>query len=249
MAASRDLAFPLVILSLVLIRGYSPLPATSRVPEENPVRPQTPRGSDFDSYEFRTEDYSDNTPVTPLPTKKASPDGKTSKRCDYNTCLESQTSCALLASSTGCTCPGSTLFNEVPQPPKLKSLSFNGSDVVAQWCAPHSYVTAYVVSVGGEERRVFTQDRRSGRLGDVDNLAEVCVASVNDAGRSQGACLEYRSTDSSLPLKAGLVGGGLGFLLFLVLAVLLWRHKRQRKQEASVSVHDAAGTERRPGAQ
>ncbi|XP_037322578.2 leucine-rich repeat neuronal protein 4 [Pungitius pungitius] len=238
MAASRDLAFPLVILCLVLIRGSSPLPATSRVPEKDPVRPQTPRGMEYD-YKFPTEDYSDHTPATPSTPKREPPNGGASKRCPYDTCLEGQVPCAALASSTGCRCPGSTLFNEVPEAPELKSLSLNGSDVVARWCAPNSYVTAYVVSVGGEDRRTFARERRSGPLGHVDAAAEVCVASVNDAGRSGGSCLEHRPAGGGLPLTAGLVGGGLGFLLFSVLAVLLWRRKRQRKREAGISVHDA----------
>ncbi|KAM8897365.1 leucine-rich repeat neuronal protein 4 [Spinachia spinachia] len=251
MAASGDFPFPLVILCLVLIRGSSALPATPRSPEKNPARSQTPRGieSDYDYHEFPAEDYSDNITVIRLPPKSASPNGETSKRCDYDACLENQIPCANLASLSGCRCPGSTLHNEAPKPPKLKSLSFNGSDVVARWCAPHSYVTDYVVSVAGKERMMFAKGRRSGGLGRVDDAAEVCVISVNDAGASEGSCLEYRSADGGLPLKAGLIGGGLGFLLFFVLAVLLWRHKAQRKQEASISAHGTAETERRPDAQ
>ncbi|XP_068572557.1 LRRN4 C-terminal-like protein [Cebidichthys violaceus] len=240
MAASRDLAFLLVIVCLVLIRGYSPLPTTSQLAETNPMRPLTPRGIATENFEFPTEDYSlleENT-VTPPITWNAV---ETPKRCDYNLCLESQIPCPVLSTSTGCLCPGFSLHNEVPEAPKLKSVSWNGSEVVARWCAPLSYVTAYVVTVAGEERQRFTKDQRSGGLGDMDHNTEVCVVAVNDAGDSERSCFMYR--DNSLPLKAGLIGGALGFLLLLLLAVLLWRHKKQKKQEASISMHDTAETE------
>lgn len=242
MTANRGLAFTLGMVCLVLITGYSPLPTTSQLAETNPTRPPT-RGLTTETFDFPTEDYSlleDNTVAPPTRTA-ASPFGK--KRCDYNPCLDSQIPCAVLATSTGCLCPGLTLHNEVPNTPTLTSVSWNGSEVVARWCAPHSYVTAYIVKVGGQERRRFRKDQRSGRLGDMDHNTEVCVVAVNDAGDSERSCLTYPPRDSSLPLKAGLIGGALGFLLLLLLAVLLWRHKRQRKQEASISMHDTAETE------
>ncbi|XP_070700142.1 leucine-rich repeat neuronal protein 4 [Pempheris klunzingeri] len=236
MAASRDLPPPLVIICLVLIRGYSPLPTTSGVEGPNPTRPLMP-------HDFPTEDYEqlDDT-VTPVIPKVVSPVGGSFQRCDYNPCLESQVPCADLIASTGCWCPGFTLHNMAPEAPNLKSVSWNGSQVVVRWCAPYSYVTAYVVTVGGEDRQSFGRDKRSGGVDNIDHIAEVCVIAVNDAGES-GSCMMYRPRDSSLPLKAGLIGGALGFLLLLLLAVLLWRHKRQRTQEASISMHDTAETQ------
>ncbi|KAK9536723.1 hypothetical protein VZT92_006486 [Zoarces viviparus] len=243
MAANRDLAFTLGMVCLVLITGYSPLPTTSQLAETNPKRPLTPHGFTTETFDFPTEDYSrmEETTVTPPARNTASPYGK--KRCEYNLCLESQIPCPVLATSTGCLCPGMTLHNEVPDTPTLKSVSWNGSEVVARWCAPHSYVTAYIVKVGGQERRRFMKDQRSGGLGDVEHNTKVCVVAVNDAGDSEGSCLTYPPGGSSLLLKAGLIGGALGFLLLLLLAVLLWRHTRQRKQEASISMHDTAATE------
>lgn len=81
--------------------------------------------------------------------------------------------------------------------------------------------------------------RRSSGLGNIGYNTEVCVFAMNDAGQRE-SCTTYQPKDKSLPLKAGLIGGALGFLLLLLLAVLLWRHKRQRKQEASISMHDTA---------
>lgn len=246
MASRRDLPFPLVIVCLVLIRGCSPLPTVSEVTGTNPTTPSGPRV-------FRTlalppdnyydDDDDDDGSVTPVLPKSVPPVGGTPERCKYNPCLESQTSCADLATSTGCLCPGFTLHDVIPDAPNLKSVSWNGSEVVIQWCAPYSYVTAFVVTVGGQEKQKFGKNRRSGGVGDIDHISEVCVIAVNDAGESDGSCKMYQPRDNSLLLKAGLIGGALGFLLLLLLAVLLWRHKKQRKQEASISMQDTAETQ------
>ncbi|XP_068457451.1 LRRN4 C-terminal-like protein [Clinocottus analis] len=246
MAASRDLAFPLVIVCLVVIRGYSPLPTTSQVPETNPKRPQTPRGPATGA--FSPDDYTNNDedPVTTVAGRNKFPSGENLQPCDYNPCLENQIPCITQTrafTQTGCMCPGFTLNSVVPEAPELKSVSWNGSEVVARWCAPYSYVTAFIVTVKGEERQRFGKDQRSGGVGDIDHEQDVCVVAVNDAGDSKESCLTYKLTDSSLPLKAGLIGGGLGFLLLFLLAVLLCRHKKQKKQEASISMHDTAETE------
>ncbi|CAJ1064080.1 leucine-rich repeat neuronal protein 4 [Xyrichtys novacula] len=228
MAPHRDLPLLPVIVCLLFVRDSSSLPTTSY---ENPVRP------------LATDDYDQVSDVTTKVLKTlATPTKGTFKRCDYNPCLEGQVPCLILSAS-GCSCPGSTPYNEVPEPPALKSVSWNGSEVVATWCAPYSYVTKYVVTVGGKERLISGKDKRSSGLGDVDNVAQVCVMAANDSGRSKESCMMYQPQDSSLPLKAGLIGGALGFLLLLLLAVLLWRHRRQRKQEASISMHRTAETQ------
>ncbi|XP_051258057.1 leucine-rich repeat neuronal protein 4 [Dicentrarchus labrax] len=245
MPASRDLPLPLVILCLVLIRGYSPLPTTG-VTGTDPMGPQRPRGSLTEALMLASDDYSiyEDTVTTILP-NRVSPNKGTLNKCDYNSCRESQIPCAELRASTGCLCPGFTLHNVAPEAPEVKSVSWNGSEVVIHWCAPHSVVTGYIVTIGGQERQKFGMDKRSGGVGNIDNISEVCVLAVNDAGTSGTSCKMYQSNSShnSLTLTAGLIGGALGFLLLLLLAVLLWRHKRQRKQQASISMHDTAETQ------
>ncbi|XP_026226131.1 LRRN4 C-terminal-like protein [Anabas testudineus] len=238
MPAIRNLLLHLVIVSLAFIRGYTTLPTTSQVIEMNPVRTLEP--TEFENAELRTEDYNifeDSTTIAPtrVPTH-----GGVAQRCNYNPCVESQISCNELSVSTGCLCPGFTLHNVPPEAPSLKSVSWNGSQVIIQWCAPYSYVNAYTVTVGGQERQQFGKHQRSGALGNIEHIAEVCVLAVNDSGASDGACGMYHPTDNSLALRAGLIGGALGFLLLLLLGVLLWRHRRQRKQAASISVPDTA---------
>ncbi|XP_034538880.1 leucine-rich repeat neuronal protein 4 [Notolabrus celidotus] len=237
MASCRDRPFLQVIICLLLIRGSSPLPTTS---DENPTGPLRPRG--FSDEDLTSEDYNVFELTTSEPRKSLLPVTVKPTKCNYNPCLESQIPCANLSVSTGCLCRGATLHNEAPEAPDLKSVSWNGSEVVIQWCAPYSYVTLYAVTVGGKERQKFGKDQRGGALGDIENVAKVCVVAVNDAGSSEESCMMFQPRDSSLPLKAGLIGGALGFLLLLLLAVLLWRHRRQRKQEASISLHNTAET-------
>lgn len=243
MAPSRDFPLPLAIMCLLLIRGYSPLP-TSEVAGIDSMRPLRPRGFSTGAPSLTSEDYSqyEDIVTSTLP-NAVPPSGGTSKRCDYNPCLESQIPCAQLAASTRCLCRGFTLHNVAPEAPELRSVSWNGSEVVIWWCAPYSHVTAYIVKIGGQERQKFGKDQRRAGVGNIDHISEVCVVAVNEAGVSDGSCKMYQFRDSSLPLKAGLIGGALGFLLLLLLVVLLWRHKRQRKQQASISMHDTAETQ------
>lgn len=187
------------------------------------------------------EDYSQFEDIvnTVATTVKADSGGPL-RRCDYDHCLEGQIPCAVLAASKNCLCPGFTQPNEIPDMPSIRSVTWNGTDVVAKWCAPYSDVTTYILTVGGQERRRFGEDRRSGGAGYIDNVSTVCVVAANNVGGSKPSCMMYKPRESSLPLKAGLIGGALGLLLLLLLAILLWRHKRQRKQELSNSRLDTA---------
>lgn len=237
MAACRDFPFLLALVCLVLIRGLSPLPTSSGV-----IR--SPRGFSTEGPFSTSEDYDEETyPVSTQLPDVAQPTAGPRKRCDYNPCLENQVPCDKLAATYGCLCPGSTLRNKAPLAPRLESVSWNGSEVVIKWCAPHSYVTAYLATVGEVERKRFGKAQRTGGLGNIEHISKVCVAAVNDAGVSTASCQMYQKPDSSLPLKAGLIGGALGLLLLLLLVVLLWRHKRQRKQQAGISMHNTAGTQ------
>lgn len=191
-----------------------------------------------------TDDYSQYDDIfTTTSSKRLTPGGGTLQQCDYDPCLEGQTSCFQLAVSTHCLCPGFTLSNVAPEAPRLKSVSWNGSKVVLKWCTPYSHVKAYIVTVGGEERMTFGEGKRSGAVGDIDDIANVCVKAVNDAGASDGSCMIYHPKDNNLALTAGLIGGALGFLLLVLLVILLWRHRRQRKQEATISMSNTAETQ------
>lgn len=241
MAAHRDLPFPLVIICLIFIRGYTPLPTTSEVTGTNPTTPLRTRGSAPDARALPPSKSYDDYDTSDVP-ETVFPDEGTHQRCDYNPCRENH-SCADLAASSGCLCPGFTLHHVIPEAPNLKTVSWNGSEVVVHWCAPNSHISGYIVTVGGQKEREFNKTQRRGAVGNIDHTAEICVVAVNDGGKSEGSCMMYHPRDHSLPLKAGLIGGALGFLLLLLLAVLLWRHRRQRKQEGSMSIQYSAETQ------
>lgn len=169
------------------------------------MRPQQPHGFLTESLVLSTEDYDQlDDIVTTIAPSSLPPRRGISPRCDYNPCLEGQVPCAKLANSTGCLCQGFTLYNMAPKAPNLKSVTWNGSEVVIQWCAPFSYVTAYILKVGGQEWQRFGTEQRSGAVGHIDNITEVCVVAENDSGTSDGSCMMYHPRDDSLPLKAGL---------------------------------------------
>ncbi|XP_030010959.1 leucine-rich repeat neuronal protein 4 [Sphaeramia orbicularis] len=245
MAASWDHSFPLLIISLALIRGFTLLPTTSYAAGTIPTRPERSPDSSSDSFVVDPSDYGENeTTVTPFSPDEGTTHEGPLQLCDYNLCLENQRPCAELKAATGCLCPGFTPHDQIPQVPTLRSVSWSGSEVVVWWCAPTSNITGFIVTVGGQEKQRFGLERRSGGVGNVDHITEVCVIAVNEVGESESACSMYQPRDSSLPLIAGLIGGALGFLLLLLLMViLLWRHKRQRKQETSISMHDTAATQ------
>lgn len=159
----------------------------------------------------------------------------TNERCDYKPCLDDQPSCYELSSTTGCLCPGFTLNNVPPLAPNLGSVTRNGSEVVVKWCEPLSDVSEYLVTVGGQDKYTFSRKKRSGSIGQIDNVVQVCVSAANEAGESAASCVMYQPEDRSIPLTVGLIGGALGLLLVLLLGVLVWRRRRQRKQGADVS--------------
>uniref|UniRef100_A0A1A8G1C2 Epidermal growth factor receptor-like transmembrane-juxtamembrane segment domain-containing protein n=1 Tax=Nothobranchius korthausae TaxID=1143690 RepID=A0A1A8G1C2_9TELE len=207
-----DLPLPLLIICLVSI---NPLPTASGVTGKPPDL------SEYDVYEDTV------TPSGLVPVSQQS-----IQRCDYDPCREDQTPCLTLSAGTGCSCPGFTLDSDIPEAPKLKSVSYNGSGVVVRWCAPYSQVTTYVVAVEGrEDELVLEETRRSGVVQDMDHGAKVCVFAVNSAGKSDGSCMMYRPVDNWLPLTSGLIGGAVGLLLLLLLVGLLWRRRRQKDME------------------
>lgn len=216
MAACRDLRLSLAFLCLVVIRGFSAPP-----PTEDPF--------------LTPDDYSDdpNPEITSAPTPPPhSTSTRPSERCDYKPCAENQIPCQQLKATSGCLCPGITLADQAPLPPELRSLAWNGSQVVVRWCAPYSEVTGYRATVGGATRGEFGIGQRSAGLGAVEDKTEVCLFALNAAGASESACRVYRYDGyggRGLMLTLVLVGGAVGLLLLLLPVILHWRRRRQRK--------------------
>ncbi|XP_056141284.1 leucine-rich repeat neuronal protein 4 [Lampris incognitus] len=238
MTTHMESSLPLVIIFLALLKGYASFTTPPQGPGTDPTSSSRPRGSLGREQRFTTEDYYNSVDDT-FPTDSVSPQNRKVELCDYDICLEMQFTCVQLSSSTGCLCPGISLG--VPEAPVLKRVSREGSEVMIWWCAPYSHVTSYTVTVAGEERGKFGEGQRRGSVGVVDHGAEVCVVAANEAGVSKGSCRVYQSRHNE-SLKAGLIGGALGFLLLFSLAVLLWRHRMRRKSESRISTQEVAYT-------
>ncbi|XP_071194029.1 LRRN4 C-terminal-like protein [Salvelinus alpinus] len=241
MSANKDCPPPLIIILLALLNGSSSFAAPSDVSWTNHTAtlPLRPNGDTYDLLQLHSDDYYDTFTDPPSHPPPAPSQGTNPQPCDYDPCREQQPPCSQLAASSGCLCPGVSGPHAAPEAPYLKRLSMDGSGVVVQWCAPLSFVTHYKVVVGALEPLVFGVDQRSGTVMGMGQGAEVCVVAVNYVGvseRQEGSCTMYEPPgDSSVALKAGLIGGSLGLLLLLSLAVLLWRHRARRKADARIT--------------
>lgn len=216
---TTKLQFSFLMLCLVSSRGLSLKPTSSGATGTPPYS-----SDDYDDYEDT------NTASAPV---RGSLKPGASQRCDYDPCRDNQTPCKDLSLSTGCLCPGFTLYTQLPDAPRIESVFHNGSGVLVRWCAPYSHVTTYTVIVGGLERQSFGPGQRRGLLGELAAEAEVCVVAGNDVGISDRSCKKYQPRHGELRLTGWLIGGAGGLLLLVLLAAMLWRHRRQKKQEAS----------------
>uniref|UniRef100_A0A8C0YUS9 LRRN4 C-terminal-like protein n=2 Tax=Cyprinus carpio TaxID=7962 RepID=A0A8C0YUS9_CYPCA len=159
--------------------------------------------------------------------------------CDYDMCVEQQHTCLEIAETTRCLCPGLSNGFIPPSPPRLLNLTQqDGKGVVVHWCAPTSIVTHYNVFVRGngkvKEKKEVEKRKRAAVLEDVEAGMHICVEAVNKGGVSAEddqscATFEPQNTDSGLVLKLGIIGGVVGLILLLILALLLWRHKSRQK--------------------
>ncbi|XP_020328524.1 leucine-rich repeat neuronal protein 4-like [Oncorhynchus kisutch] len=198
-------------------------------------------GFDYDEDDYTEEDASHFPP-----NHRKSPSASTlvpmqSKPCDYHPCQDNQLPCSQLSAQTGCLCPGLSGAGEPPHAPHLQKLvpGANGGAEI-RWCAPASVVSGYRVVI--EDRRgeplQFGSYSRSGVLGELEAGVKVCVEAVNMAGASAPSklsCLHYDPPEATnLALRAGVIGGGLGFLLLLFLVTLvLWRRQTCKTGENS----------------
>ncbi|XP_062379905.1 LRRN4 C-terminal-like protein [Sardina pilchardus] len=153
--------------------------------------------------------------------------------CDYDLCVAQEESCQDIAAKLGCLCPGITPQTEPPLAPQVKGVSpAESGQVTVHWCAPFSFVSQYRVTVEGKEgQSVFEGMSRNVTLAGLKVGQRVCVQAVNSAGMSslsEESCSTYHRPESqaSTPLLAGVIAGGLGFILLLtVMALILWRRK------------------------
>ncbi|NWU18012.1 LRRN4 protein, partial [Cephalopterus ornatus] len=115
--------------------------------------------------------------------------------CDYNPCRHLQKPCSELQSASQCLCPGTSMEDEVPDPPRLSEVTeVTDSSALIHWCAPNSVVHTYelVLLAQGNEDRQFVMDNiyPTARQYTLYNLSpyttyNICVTASNKAGSSQ----------------------------------------------------------------
>ncbi|XDV20533.1 hypothetical protein PO909_025847 [Leuciscus waleckii] len=219
---------PVILLLLI-----NSLDLSSSSSSQNATQPRSPN---FD-------DYSDDEETTTEPASSSTSEAPELHPCKYDMCVEQQQTCKELAAVTPCLCPGLSPQDNPPSPPHLSGLTQqDDKGVVVHWCAPTSIVTHYIVLVKGKdkviEREINVEERkRAIELRDVAAGALVCVKAVNIVGVSTEsvqscATFEPQHSGSGLALKLGIIGGVVGLIVLLVLALLLWRHKTWRKSTA-----------------
>ncbi|KAJ8405215.1 hypothetical protein AAFF_G00322060 [Aldrovandia affinis] len=236
MAATGVLASSLLIILLLLLNGYLANPLTAPEGNYTSIKPPVTRMRILyvtdDEYTDYEEEYHKSTRNSqPLaPTRMSDP-----RPCDYDPCRDQQDPCTQLSALSGCLCPGVSGPRDRPEPPALGKVAQEGSGVVVAWCAPPSAVSSYRVVVDdGREPLVLGERLRRAVLEEVQVGATVCVEALNDAGPSHPSphsCAQYElQADDGLSLRAGVIGGGLAFLLLLSLAALLfWKFNTCRK--------------------
>ncbi|XP_056312991.1 leucine-rich repeat neuronal protein 4 isoform X2 [Danio aesculapii] len=224
---------PVTLLFLISFLHFSFVSSSSSASTQNATRPRSPHSEamrDYDEYDEET------TTASP---RSSSTGALELNPCDYDMCVEQRQTCMELAEVENCLCPGlSDLFTR-PSPPRISDLiQQGGRGVEVNWCAPTSLISSYNVRVKGNGKvissRVVEQHKRALVLEDVEAGAVVCVEAENNGGISDQSCANFepKLSDSGLALKLGIIGGVVGLILLLILALLLWRHKKRQKLTA-----------------
>ncbi|XP_067263297.1 leucine-rich repeat neuronal protein 4 [Chanodichthys erythropterus] len=226
-----------ILLLLINFLDLSSSSSSSSSSSQNATRPRSHPSEETDDYSVH-EDITTEPPSSSSTTSEDTVEGF----CDYSLCVEHQQTCAELAAVTGCFCPGLERLH-APSPPTLSYLTQQDDNgVLVHWCAPPSIVTHYKVLVKGKDRDMdreiqVEEKKRKTALRDVAAGALVCVVAVNKIGVSaenQQSCATFKPKQSvsGLALKLGIIGGVVGLIVLLILALLLWRHKKQRESSA-----------------
>ncbi|NXM04140.1 LRRN4 protein, partial [Tyrannus savana] len=162
--------------------------------------------------------------------------------CDYNPCRHLQKPCSELQSVSQCLCPGMSMEDEVPDPPRLSEVTeVTDSSALIHWCAPNSIVHTYelVLLAHGNEDRQFVMDNiyPTARQYTLYNLSpyttyNICVTASNKAGSSQitgqefpgNSCTSFKTKPSYKSVFVALSAAS-GFFLIttIVLSACLCR--------------------------
>ncbi|KAG3262863.1 leucine rich repeat neuronal 4 [Ictidomys tridecemlineatus] len=161
--------------------------------------------------------------------------------CDYHPCKHLQTPCAELQRHSGCSCPGLSREDTIPDPPRLQGVSeMTDTSALILWCAPNSVVHGYQIHYFAEGKaenqsvveNIYATARQHPLYGlSPGTTYRVCVLAANRAGlsltRASGwrrACTNFTTKPSYLGILAGLCAtSSLLLISTLVLSVCLCR--------------------------
>lgn len=161
--------------------------------------------------------------------------------CDYHPCKHLQTPCAELQRHSGCSCPGLSQEDTIPDPPRLQGVSeMTDTSALILWCAPNSVVHGYQIRYSAESEagnqsvveNIYATARQHPLYGlSPGTTYRVCVLAANRAGlsmlRASGwrkACTNFTTKPSYLGIFAGLCAtSSLLLISTLVLSVFLCR--------------------------
>lgn len=197
--------------------------------------PTTPPAHYTDDY-----DYGEKPKETPVQTVA----------CDYNPCRHLQKPCRELQNITQCSCPGTSMEDEIPDPPRLREvIEITDSSAQIRWCAPYSVVHSYelVLHAQDNEDRQFVMDNiyptaRQYTLYDLLPFTtyHICVTASNKAGSSRkrdqeipgNSCTSFKTKPSYKYVFAGLsAASGLFLITTIILSVCLCKACKKPQSE------------------
>lgn len=186
--------------------------------------------------------------------------------CDYHPCKHLQTPCAELQRYSGCSCPGLSQEDTIPDSPRLQGVSeMTDTSALILWCAPNSVVHGYQIRYSAEGKaenqsvveNIYATARQHPLYGLLPGTTyRVCVLAANRAGlslpRASGwrrACTNFTTKPSYLAIFTGLCAtSSLLLISTLVLSVCLcrrgWMSHRQCYDTHLVAFKNPAIAER-----
>ncbi|NXH59851.1 LRRN4 protein, partial [Rhabdornis inornatus] len=206
---------------------------SSAHPEPAPSMPPPHYTDDYD--------YEEQPKETPVQTAHVA--------CDYNPCRHLQKPCRELQNISQCSCPGTSMEDEIPDPPRLREvIEITDSSAQIRWCAPYSVVHSYelVLHAQDEEDRQFVMDiyptARQYTLYDLLPFTtyHICVTASNKAGSSQkthqempgNSCTSFKTKPSYKYVFAGLsAASGLFLITTIILSVCLCKACKKPQSE------------------
>ncbi|NXY63025.1 LRRN4 protein, partial [Callaeas wilsoni] len=170
--------------------------------------------------------------------------------CDYNPCRHLQKPCSELRNISQCLCPGMSMEDEIPDPPRLREvIEITDSSAQIRWCAPNSVVHTYELMLHAQDNEdmQFVTDNiyPTARQYTLYNLLSfttyhICVTASNKAGSSLktgheipgNSCTSFKTKPSYKYIFAVLsAASGLFLITTIILSVCLCKACKKPQNE------------------